>query len=61
MLSIYERIIWRAKCQYYKRNSISNDYRPSGAENVAGAGVDKIGMPGPGSTLIFNFLINISI
>ena len=33
-------------------------YRPTGVENLAGAGVAKIGMPGPG---VFNFLINISI
>ena len=42
-------------------------YRPTGVENLAGAGagVAKIEMPGPrpepGLTLVFNFLINISI
>ena len=35
-------------------------YRLTGAENLTGTGVSKIGMPGPGLTLVFNFIINLS-
>ena len=37
------------------------DYRPTGVENLVRARVAKIKIPGPGLTLVFNFLINISI
>ena len=33
-------------------------YKPTGVENLAGAGVAKIGMPGPGLALVFKVLIN---
>ena len=38
-----------------------HNYTPTRVENVAGSGVAKIEMPGPGLTWVFNFLINISI
>ena len=58
------------ECQWFVSRLLSlNEYRPTGVENLAGAGagVAKIEMPGPGPrpgpglTLVFNFLINVSI